>query len=235
MPRKPRFFLPDVPAHIVQRGHNREAVFFEDEDYRAYLSWLKDASIKYNCRIHAYCLMTNHIHLLATPDRSDGITLMMQYVGRYYVPYINHKYGKSGSLWEGRYKASLVDAENYLLLCMRYIELNPVAAGMVSTASHYPWSSYRCNAQGKADALISAHSVLTGFISNEGGRDAYKQLFKAQQDELTNSQREITAAAQTGTPLASKRFREQIEKTLGQKVGQARRGRPDGYKFKQLN
>ncbi len=230
MPRKPRFFLPDVPVHIVQRGHNREAVFFEDDDYRAYLGWLKAASAKYDCQIHAYCLMTNHIHLLVTPSTKTGVTLMMQYIGRFYVPYINHKYGKTGSIWEGRYKASLVDAEHYLLQCMRYIELNPVAADMVRVAGEYLWSSYRCNAEGKPDPLLTPHPVFTEFTVGGEERDAYKALFNVHQDEIEQDHKQIAAAVQTGTPLASGRFREQVELALGQKVGQARRGRPAGYK-----
>ncbi len=146
MPRKPRFFLPDVPAHIVQRGHSREPVFFEDTDYRAYLDWLGEAAERYECAIHAYVLMTNHAHILATPRDKHGISRMMQYIGRRYVPYINTTYGTSGSIWEGRYKASLINDEQYLLTCMRYIELNPVRANMARSPGHYRWSSYRANA-----------------------------------------------------------------------------------------
>ena len=115
MPRKPRFFLPDIPAHIVQRGHSREPVFFEDGDYHAYLHWLSEAADRYECAIHAYVLMTNHIHILATPKDKQGISRMMQYIGRRYVPYINHTYGTSGSIWEGRYKSSLIHDEQCLL------------------------------------------------------------------------------------------------------------------------
>jgi putative transposase len=159
MPRKPRFFLPGMPVHIVQRGHSREPVFFEDNDYLAYLRWLKEGAERYKVDIHAYALMTNHIHILATTGDTDGITRMMQYVGRHYVPYINHTYGSSGSIWEGRYKASLIHDEEYLLACMRYIELNPVRADMVRSPAHYRWSSYRCNGQGKEDALITPHAL----------------------------------------------------------------------------
>ena len=109
MPRKRRFFLPGVPAHIVQRGRSRQPVFFADDDYQAYLHWLAEAGERYKCAIHAYVLMTNHVHILATPRESGGLSQMMQYLGRRYVPYINRRYGMSGSIWEGRYKASLVD------------------------------------------------------------------------------------------------------------------------------
>jgi putative transposase len=128
MPRKPRFFLPGLPIHVVQRGHSREPVFFEDHDYAAYLDWLTEAAARYECAIHAYVLMTNHVHILVTPREAEAVSRMMQYVGRRYVPYINYTYGTSGSIWEGRYKASLIHDEQYLLTCMRYIELNPVRA-----------------------------------------------------------------------------------------------------------
>ncbi len=128
MPRKPRFFLPDVPAHIVHRGHSRSPVFFEDSDYTCYLYWLGKASEKYKLSIHAFVLMTNHVHILATPKGRADISVFMQFIGRRYVPYINNKYGGSVSIWEGRYKASLVQEEDYFLSVMRYIELNPARA-----------------------------------------------------------------------------------------------------------
>jgi putative transposase len=155
LPRKPRCFLADIPVHIDQRGHSREPVFFEDSDYRAYLGWLAEAAERYECSIHAYVLMTNHIHILATPQKRDSVSRMMQYVGRRYVPYVNHAYGTSGSIWEGRFKASLIQDEQYLLTCMRYIELNPVRANMTTTPGHYRWSSYRAHGQGKADGLAA--------------------------------------------------------------------------------
>ena len=225
MPRKPRFILPGVPVHIVQRGHSREPVFFEDSDYLAYLGWVKEGSERYHCAIHAYVLMTNHVHILATPSDNQGITRMMQYIGRRYVPYINHTYGTSGSIWEGRYKASLVQVEGYLLTCMRYVELNPVRADMVRSPANYRWSSYRYNAQGKADELVTPHALYLALGKGKGLRMArYKELFKAHVDPEALS--EIRAAWQTGTPLGNDYFREKIEKKLGCKVGQERRGRP---------
>lgn len=225
MPRKPRFILPGVPVHIVQRGHSREPVFFEDSDYSAYLGWLKEGSERYHCDIHAYVLMSNHVHILATPSDNQGITRMMQYIGRRYVPYINHTYGISGSIWEGRYKASLVQEEGYLLTCMRYIELNPLRANMVRSPANYRWSSYRYNAQGKPDDLVTPHPLYLSLGKRKASRMAnYKELFKAQVDpEALN---EIRAAWHTGTPLGNDYFREKVEKKLGCKVGQARRGRP---------
>lgn len=226
MPRKPRFFLPGVPVHVVQRGHSREPVFFEDNDYLAYLRWLKEGAERYKVDIHAYVLMTNHIHILATAQDPDGISRMMQYVGRHYVPYINHTYGSSGSIWEGRYKASLIHDEEYLLTCMRYIELNPVRADMVRSPSHYRWSSYRYNGQGKEDELVTPHAMYLALGRTKPSRlEAYKALFKAHLDKGVLD--DIRAAWQTGTPLGNDYFRQKIEDKLKCKVGQARRGRPE--------
>jgi putative transposase len=225
MPRKPRFFLPDVPVHIVQRGHSRESVFFQDSDYQAYLDWLGEAAVRYDCALHAYVLMSNHIHLLVTPKSKASIGQMMQYIGRWYVPYFNHEYGSSGSIWEGRYKASLIDDEHYLLRCMRYIELNPVRANMVKTPGHYRWSSYRHNAQGKSNKLIRPHGIYTGLGRTKASRcEAYKALFKEHLEE--GELEEIRAAWQTGTPLGDADFKAAIEKRLNTRVGQSRRGRP---------
>ena len=189
------------------------------------MKWLKEAAEKYRCKIHAYVLMTNHVHLLVTPDDEMGVSRMMQYVGRYYVPYINHTYVRTGTLWEGRYKSSLIDSAEYLLTCMRYIELNPVRADMVAQPNEYVWSSYAANADGKANLLVEAHEIYTGLAATDAGRQSvYKELFATDIDaaELT----EIRASWQTGTPLGSDRFREKIEEVLGQNVGQSRRGRP---------
>jgi len=227
MPRKPRFFLADVPVHVVQRGHSREPVFFEDNDYVEYLHWMEEAADRYNCDIHAYVLMTNHVHFLITPHDKQGVSRLMQYVGRRYVPYINHTYGTSGSIWEGRFKASLIHDEQYLLTCMRYIELNPVRATMVNSPAQYRWSSYRCNAQGKTDTLISPYELYQRLgRTREAQCEAYKALFKAHIEP--EQIKEIQVSLQTGTPLGNEYFREKIEKKLKTKVGQARRGRPDG-------
>lgn len=229
MPRKPRFYIAEMPVHVVQRGHSREPVFFEDGDYHAYLGWLKESAQRYHCAVHAYVLMTNHVHLLVTPDRKDGVTLMMQYIGRRYVPYINATYGTSGTLWEGRYKASLVQDEHYLLTCMRYIELNPVRANMVRTPGHYRWSSYRSNAAGQPQSFITPHPEYKALGRTAARRHAaYKALFQAHVDDPRELD-EIRAAWQTGTPLGNDLFKEKIERKLKCKIGQARRGRPRIY------
>lgn len=225
MPRKPRFFLPDVPVHVVQRGHSREPVFFEESDYWAYIEWLTEAAERYRCAIHAYVLMTNHVHVLATPGDGEGVSRLMQYVGRRYVPYVNYTYGTSGSIWEGRFKASLIQDETYLLTCMRYIEMNPVRANMTATPGQYRWSSYRANAQGREDKLIAPHPLYKRLGRSSASRqEAYRALFKAHLGE--KDLKDIRAAWQTGTPLGNDHFKEKIEQKLKTKVGQARRGRP---------
>ena len=225
MPRKPRFYLPGVPVHIVQRGNNRDAIFFDESDYLAYLDWLKDALKRYDCQLHAYVLMTNHVHLLVTPNSQESISRMMQYVGRRYVPYINHKYNRTGTLWEGRYKSSLIQDEPYLLACMRYIELNPVRAGMVEMASDYQWSSYHFNGLGQYDELLTPHKLYLSLGTDKtSGCQAYRGLFMAHMaDNITG---EIRAAWHTGTPLVNDLFKEQIEKALNTSIGHAKRGRP---------
>lgn len=225
MPRKPRFFIPGIPVHVVQRGHSRNPVFYEPSDYSAYLEWLGEAADKYNCAIHAYVLMTNHVHLLVTPDNKDGVSRMMQFVGRKYVPYINYYYGTSGSIWEGRYKASLVQEDSYLLSCMRYIELNPVRANMVKSPSAYRWSSYRANALGKVDKLLTMHPMYMALGSTVAQRKvAYISLFKYHVDK--EELRDIRDCWQSGTPLGNDYFKQKIEDKLKCKVGQSRRGRP---------
>ena len=198
--------------------------FFDENDYLAYLGWLKEALKWYDCQLHAYVLMTNHVHLLVTPHVKESISRLMQYVGRKYVPYINHQYNRTGTLWEGRYKSSLIQEEPYLLACMRYIELNPVRAGMVKTASDYQWSSYHFNAIGQEDELLTEHQLYLSLGIDESSRcQAYRGLFMVHMaDNITG---EIRAAWQTGTPLMNDRFKEQIEKVLNTKVGYAKRGR----------
>jgi putative transposase len=225
MPRKPRFYLPDVPAHVIQRGNNRQAVFYSDNDYRTYLGWLGEGAVQHGCTIHAYVLMTNHVHMLVTPEARDSISRMIQFIGRNYVSYINHRYKRSGTLWEGRHKGSIISSEVHLLTCSRYIELNPVRAGMVDSPVDYPWSSYRHNATGDHSALLKPHAIYLALGDRPVLRQqVYRALF---QQTIDSSQiHNIRTAVQTGTPLGNDRFREQIEKALMCKVGQARRGRP---------
>lgn len=225
MPRKPRFFLPDVPCHVVQRGRNKDPIFFESSDYRAYLEWLEEGLERYECELHAYVLMTNHVHLLITPKNKQGISLTMQHMGRHYVPYINYTYGMSGSLWEGRFKSSLIDSEIYLLTCMRYIELNPVRANMVKSPGEYKWSSYKGNANAAEDPLLTPHLEFLNLGRSKAQREhAYRELFRHHIDD--EDLHNIQACWQSGTPLGNDRFREKIERKLKTKIGQISQGRP---------
>ncbi|QBR43495.1 transposase [Stenotrophomonas indicatrix] len=160
MPRPRRVDAPGYPQHVVQRGNNRQAVFFNSGDPAIYLGLLRDCAKEHNCRVHAYVLMGNHVHLLATPDVSGGLSRMMQAVNRSYVRRVNEREGRTGTLWEGRFHSTLVDTDQYVLACQRYIELNPVRARMVVHPGDYRWSSYRANAQGRANALLVPHSAF---------------------------------------------------------------------------
>ena len=225
MPRKPRFFLPNVPNHIVQRGKNHDPVFFEPSDYYFYLDKLREALIKYDCSLHSYALMTNHIHLLMSSKDKSGISHVMQYVGRFYVPYINHKYQLSGSIWEGRFKSNLIESERYLLTCMRYIEENPVRANMVNHPKDYLFSSYACNALGQENVIVSEHEVFSRLSDDKIKRHKfYQQLFNSSLQEGDMNQ--IRLGYQSGTPIGSKSFNEKIENITGRKLGKLARGRP---------
>ncbi|WP_312706314.1 transposase [Stenotrophomonas sp.] len=160
MPRPRRIDAPGYPQHVVQRGNNRQAVFFSNRDPALYLGLLRDCANEHCCSIHAYVLMGNHVHLLVTPDAPGGMSRMMQAVNRIYVRHVNERERRTGSLWEGRFHSTVIDTDRYLLACQRYIELNPVRAGMVAHPGDYRWSSYRANAQGRANALLVPHSAF---------------------------------------------------------------------------
>ena len=184
MPRQPRFTIPGVPQHVIQRGNNRQPCFYTEEDYRYYLDVLKEAIQCNACELHAYVLMTNHVHLLVTPSTEFGLSHVMQDLGRKYVRYINHTYKRTGTLWEGRFKSSLVDSNDYLLTCMRYIELNPVRAGMVDYPGDYNWSSFNNNAADRTDEIITMHPVYQELGKNSEKRCyAYRELFRLQLDD----------------------------------------------------
>lgn len=223
MARLPRFVLVGHPQHVIIRGNNREPVFNAEADYRFFLDKLSDAAKKHQCDIHAYVLMTNHIHLLATPNKVDGISKMMQMLGRYYVQYYNYTNKRSGTLWEGRYKASLIDSDTYALLCYRYIELNPVRANMVQHPSEYPWSSYRANALGQNDALITPHGMYDALGQNEVIRQTqYRSLFAGQIDEISLAQmREATNKAWV---LGSEHFKQKMASQLNRRSDKLAKG-----------
>ena len=225
MPRRARITLPNVPLHLIQRGNNRQACFFADEDYRFYLDWLAEYAEKTDCRVHAYVLMTNHVHLLVTPKGVNDISLLFQDIGRHFVPYINKTYQRRGSLWEGRHKGHILESEVYFLTCMRYIEMNPVRAGMAEHPAKYRWSSYAANAQGIDNAIIQPHELYLSLgNAPEIRQAAYRGLFSTliNSDELEL----IRASLHSGTPLGNDRFKEKIESALGCTVGFSKRGRP---------
>jgi len=218
MARLPRFVLTGQPQHVIQRGNNRQDIFHKKQDYEFYLEKLNKAAQKYQCEIHAYVLMTNHVHLLVTPQAEESISKMMQSIGRYYVQYFNKENKRTGTLWEGRYKATLIDTTQYLLTCMRYIELNPVRAkGMVNQPVKYPWSSYLSNATGKFNLLLTPQLEYKRLGKTERERQsAYKKLFKAKIPEATiESIRESTNKAWV---LGSDKFKKRIEKKINRPV-----------------
>ncbi|EGG94688.1 Transposase [gamma proteobacterium IMCC1989] len=223
MPRQPRFVLVGHPQHVIIRGNNRDPIFYSDSDYRFYLEKLREASQKHDCSIHAYVLMTNHVHLLVTPNKENSISKMVQMLGRYYVQYFNYRYRRTGTLWEGRYKASLIDSERYALLCYRYIELNPVRANMVNHPSEYPWSSYRHNAVDTVDELIVEHEVYLSLSSNDIGRKkAYRELFLGHIEGLDLACiREMT---NKGWVLGSEYFKEKISRQVNRQLAPLPRG-----------
>lgn len=217
MARMPRIVVPGQAMHIIQRGNNRQATFFADDDYLYYLDTLQVLAHEYACSIHAYILMTNHIHLLATPAHENSISLLMQGIGRKYVRYINHTYQRSGTLWEGRFKSALIDSGHYLLACSRYIELNPVRAGMVKIPEQYRWSSYHANALGQGDFCITSHRLYKRLGENYTKRiQAYRALFKNSigEDALTL----IRKNTQQGTIIGDSQFQEEIRDMLKRRV-----------------
>lgn len=210
---------------MIQRGVDKQAVFFKPEDYELYLRSLGEGAQKHDCQIHAYVLMANHTHLLITPGENRSIPLLMQALGRNYVQRLNRHYERTGPLWEGRYKASLVQDDQYLLTCHRYIELNPVRAGIVPKPGAYPYSSYGHNALGKSDPILSAHPIYRALADNPYSRQsAYQRLFlDAISPELLTKIRTTTNSCLI---LGGDRFKDQIEAMLGRSVRHRKNGRP---------
>lgn len=224
MPRLPRFFVPDLPLHVIQRGNDRTPIFGGPDDLAFYRRCLAHAACDRAVAIHAYVLMTNHVHLLVTPSCATGVPKMMQSIGRIYVQYFNREYRRTGTLWEGRYKAAIVDDEQYLLTCMRYIELNPVRARMVPTPGEFRWSSYRANACGAADDLVTPHVIYRRLgPSPEVRQIAYRELFRSAipEGDLGN----IRDATQNAWALGGAAFRRKIA-ALNRRAERMPIGRP---------
>jgi putative transposase len=226
MARKKRIAPAGYAQHVIQRGNNRAACFACEADFAAYVHWLKLFSQRYQVSIHAWVFMTNHVHLLCTPEKENcGISTMMQSLGRMYVRYFNKKYGRTGTLWEGRFKSSVVDTDSYLITLYRYIELNPVRAGMVSAPADYKWSSYRCNALGLGTTLRTEHPIYTALGRDETSRlIAYQVCF---QNDLSSALvEEINWCSQRELVIGDGRFKRMLEESVGMKLKYERRGRP---------
>ena len=225
MPRRARVSIPGAAHHIIQRGNNRSACFYSDEDYQRYLDWLFEYADLERCMVHAYVLMTNHVHLLITPTDKDGLAMLMKRLGQRYVQYINRAYCRSGTLWEGRFKSCITDDEHYVLGCYRYIELNPVRAKIVEHPAEYRWSSYRHNAQGQIDERLSAHCVYLGLSHTAEQRQyAYRELFRNELDAGLVD--EIRQSTNGNYAMGSERFKREVEQMLGRRVSRGRPGRP---------
>lgn len=223
MARLSRLSLPNVPQHIVQRGNNRQVTFVEPDDYVVYLEKLKYYGKEYEVKIHAFVLMTNHVHLLATPTTSNGVSKLMQSLGRYYVRYFNQTYKRTGTLWEERFKSTLFDSDNYFLIVSRYIELNPVRAGMVAHPAEYTWSSYQHNRAGKVIELIIEHDLYTRLGTNPENRQAhYRALFERGIPPYTLE--EIKTATDKMWVLGNDKCKQQVEEMSGRRASPLPKG-----------
>lgn len=223
MPRKCRQCPAGLPVHVVQRGNNRQICFTSDSDIKAYANWLREAAIKYGVAIHAWVFMTNHIHLLVTPKSEDSISKTMQYQGRYYVRYFNYRYRRTGTLFEGRFKSNLVQNQYYFLACQRYIELNPVRAGMVSDPANYKWSSYNAHAFGRAVRMWHPHPEYMALGQTvQERRSEYRKLFSHDLDHTVIN--DIRHAINTGLVFGNERFRKEVEQLTGQRQSHLKRG-----------
>lgn len=225
MARLPRLDLPGVPQHVIQRGNNRQPCFVADEDYATYREDLLEAAQKRHCAVHAYVLMTNHVHLLVTGAEPGSVSKMMQQLGRRYVAFFNARYRRSGTLWEGRFKTSLVDTCRYLLTCYRYIELNPVRAAMVADPADYRWSSFHWNACGRPDALVTPHP---GYVALGAGPEQRRAAYRALFDHAIgdDDMADIRSHVQQQRALGTRRFQAEIATLLARSVAVRPRGRP---------
>jgi putative transposase len=223
MPRITRNCPADLPVHVIQRGNNRQACFASDSDFKAFAHWLFEGASRFSVHIHAWVFMTNHIHLLMTPSCPTGISRTMQFLGRHYVRYFNYQYKRSGTLYEGRFKSSIVQNKRYLLACQRYIELNPVRAAMVDDPADYIWSSYRAHAMGCQVKMWQPHPEYLALGDTCASRMvAYRRLVGQELEiELIT---EIRNAANTGLVLGNEKFRKEVEQLTGQRQHHLKRG-----------
>ena len=225
MPRHARIVPAGLPLHVVHRGHNRRACFLSPDDYQRYLNSLEKFADGFACHVHAYVLMTNHVHLLVTAQNPGGIAALMKEVAQRHAQFMNWKTGQTGSFWEGRFHSNPVESDHYLFACYRYIELNPVRAGLVSHPADYPWSSYRCNARAEPAAWIQPHSGYLALGEDPRSRAiAYRDLFNAELDPRLVE--EIRAVSREGNALGTPEFRARLEAQFGLQASPRRRGRP---------
>lgn len=225
MPRHARIIVPGAAVHLVQRGNNRADCFFAEQDRSFYLFHLARLLPRARCFLHAYCLMTNHVHLLVTARDADSCATLMKYMGQLYAQYVNRTYLRTGSLWEGRYKSCLVQCEGYLLSCYRYIELNPVRAGLAKQAGDYPWSSFRANAHGDSCEFLTAHDEYVALDENGGHRRAlYRGLFGSLGDPAVFE--DIREATNAGYVVGDAGFKTFVAGLLGRRVERGSPGRP---------
>lgn len=225
MARLPRLTLADQPHHVIQRGNNRQAIFVDRADHEVFLALLGDNAVASGVALHAYVLMDNHFHLLATPSTAEGLPQWMQAVGRRYVRYFNDRHGRTGTLWEGRYKSTLIQTDRYLLACMAYIDLNPVRAGIVAEARDYPWSSHGHYAGLRQDKLLTPHPLYWALGNTPFAREAaYAELVRggvSRADQAT-----LTDATLHGWAVGDRTFLDSLQKTTGRRLHKARPGRP---------
>ena len=225
MPRPKRIDLPGLAHHLIVRGNNRHVIFPSDDDRSYFLECLGEARGRRQCDIHAFVLMPNHVHLLATARKPSGMSRMMQDIGRAYVKRLNSKYRRTGALYEGRFKSSLVETRRYFMTCMRYIELNPVRARMVSHPAQFPWSSFRQNIAGDPRGLLTPHPEYLALGSDAQARaDAYCGLFEHEIDAVELEV--IRQCAEQGCALGDDEFCQAVEGMLGRRVTYTPKGRP---------
>ena len=225
MARLPRLTLPGYPHHLIQRGNNRQAIFDSKPDYETLLAMLDENATKFAVDIHAYVLMTNHFHLLATPTTQDGLPLLMQAVGRRYVRYFNQRQSRSGTLWEGRYRSTLIQADRHLFACMTYMDLNPVRAAIAAGAKEYFWSSHAHYAGLRSDKIITPHSLYWSLGNTPFAREAaYVDMVSA--GVSAQQQQALTESALRGWALGEVDFVEDLQKRTARRVSKAKAGRP---------
>ena len=225
MARLPRLIIPHLPHYVIQRSSNRQPVFQDSSDYTQFLAWLKTGAKMFKVAIHAYVLLPDQLHLLATPGDATGLGQLMQWLGRYYVPYFNQKYGREGALWQGRYKTSVIDAEHFFLLSCHYLEMVPVQAGLAAQPRDYPWSSHAYHAGLQPDPIVTDHALYWALGNTPFDREA-SYLRLVEQGMGSSQVKVLEQAVLKGWPLGSDAFKQALELKMKRQVLPAKRGRP---------